>query len=763
MTKKKNVGQTMQEMTKADGIKIPHEKPYKYREGDLNVTRGNAWSGPGCHLGCGVLLYTDDKGKLVKVEGDPEHPYTSGRLCIRCLDAPEVTNHEDRLQYPMKRDRKDRGKDKWERISWDEAIDICCSELERLRADYGPQSVLFVHGTGRDIAPYQSRLCWAYGSPNYVNVLTGNACYLPRIAGCAATTGSFWLADCAQQFPDRYNNPNYVVPEVMFIWGNNPIVSNADGFFGHWVTDLMKRGMKIVMIDPRMTWLGSRAAINLPIRPGTDAALALGMLNVIINEDLYDHDFVDRWCYGFEELKERVQEYPIKKVAEITWIPEDMIAEAARLLGNAKNAAMQWGVAVDMTKEAMPAGQAIAALFQITGNIDNPGGCIAPVELLAYSGGWGRELLPEEQEENRLGLKDYKLLQMGFKQASPDSVINTLETGRPYKLHGAWIQTCNAISCMGAEPKRLYEAYAKLDFIVSVDLFMTPTTMALADVSLPAATFAERYGICLGTGTQRLEVINKVTEIGEAKSDMEINYLIGKRLAPEAYPWDTYIEQFDELLKPTGYTREELTKIAPVYLPFEYKRYEKGLLREDGKPGFQTSTGRIELWSTFYNACGLDPLPYFEEPEPGPGSTPEMLDEYPLVLTTGARNWASFHSEHRQIERLRKIHPDPTVQIHPETCEMFGIKSGDWIWIENYMGRAKARVQETSIMLHPDIISCDHGWWLPEADPEKLYDVFDVNINNLVPYKCGKSGFGGNYKTTLVKIYAFKEGENNGI
>lgn len=763
MAAKKNVGQTMQDMVKSDGILIHHNEPYQYREGDLNVTRGSAWSGPGCHLGCGVLLYTDDDGMLVKVEGDPEHPYNEGRLCIRCLDASEVTNSPQRLKYPMKRAREDRGKNTWERISWDEAIDICVDELSRIRDEYGAESVLFVHGTGRDIAPYQSRLCWAYGSPNYVNVLTGNACYLPRIAGCAATTGSFWLADCGQQFPDRYDDPRYELTEVMVIWGNNPIISNADGFFGHWVVDLMKMGMKIITIDPRMTWLGARAEIQLPIRPGTDAALALGMLNVIINEDLYDHDFVDCWCYGFDELAERVQEYPPDKVAEITWIPEERIVAAARMIANAKNASMQWGVAVDMTKEALPAGQAIFAIFAITGNLDIPGGCIAPVELLAYSGGWGRELLPPDKEDKRLGLNDYRLLQMGFKQASPDTVIKTLETGEPYELHAAWIQTCNALACMGAEPERLMKAYRKLDFIVDVDLFMTPTAMALADISLPAATFPERFGICLGTGTQRLEVINKVTEIGEAKSDMEINFLVGKRLAPEAYPWDSYIEQFDALLEPTGYTREELQQLSPVYLPFEYKRYEKGLLREDGQVGFQTATGRIELWSLFYNACDLDPLPYFEEPEPGPGSTPEMLDEYPYILTTGARNWTSFHSEHRQIPRLRAIHPDPTIQIHPDTCAELGIEDGDWVWVENYLGRAKSRVQATPIMEHPEVVSCDHAWWLPEADPENLFDVFDLNVNNLVPYKCGKSGFGGNYKTTLVKIYPYKEGETNGI
>ena len=151
-----------------DFIEVPHEKPWRYQEGDLTVTRGSAWSGPGCHDGCGVLLYTDKDGKLVKVEGDPENPYNKGRLCVRCLDVPEVTYNKDRLLYPMKRDPKDRGKDKWERISWDEAIDLVADTFLDIKEKYGAEAVVFGQGTGRDIAAYITRLCWSFGSPNYV-------------------------------------------------------------------------------------------------------------------------------------------------------------------------------------------------------------------------------------------------------------------------------------------------------------------------------------------------------------------------------------------------------------------------------------------------------------------------------------------------------------------------------------------------------------------------------------------------------------------
>jgi anaerobic selenocysteine-containing dehydrogenase len=737
---------------------VPHEKPFTYEEDGLTVTRGSAWSGPGCHLGCGVLLYTDEGGTLVKVEGDPENPYNQGRLCVRCLALPEVTNHEDRLMYPMKRARENRGKNKWERISWDEAFDLVETRFNEIKEQFGAETIMFSQGTGRDIAAYITRLAWSFGSPNYCPVLSGLACYAPRVAGSIATTGAFWVADCSQQFPERYDNPLYSIPETVFVWGNYALTSSSDGFFGHWLIDIMKRGSKVVMIDPKVTWLSNKSVLHLRVRPGTDAALALGMLNVIIQEDLYDHAFVDKWCYGFEELVKRAEEYPVEEMAKVTWVPVEKIREAARLLAASKPATLQWGVAVDMTKEALPAGQSIMALFQITGNIDVPGGLIAPPEILNYAGGWGQELISEEQKEKRIGLSQYSLLRFGFQSAQPDTMVATLESDKPYKMHAAWIQTSNVISCMGADPKRLYNALNRLDFIVCVELFMTPTVMALADVVLPAATYPERYGIRVGDGAQRGEVINKVTQIGECKSDMEINLELGRRFNPEGWPWKDVQEMYTYMLRDTGMTFEELQQNAPAYMPFEYRRYESGKLRADGQPGFNTSTGRIELWSTFYSNAGLDPLPYFEEPSPGPGATPELLDEYPLVLTTGARNWSLFHSEHRQIARLRAMHPDPTILVHPDSLARFGLKDGDWVWIENIRGRAKMRAKATKV-LDPRICASDHGWWLPEGDPEKFFDVFDLNINNLVPFSPGKSGFGSNYKTTLCKLYKVEEGE----
>lgn len=749
---------------------VDHEKPWRYQEGDLTVTRTSAWSGPGCHLGCGVLLYTDDEGTLVKVEGDPDNPFNKGRLCPRCLDLIESVYNSGRILHPLRRvgGREARGTDSWERITWEEAYDEIAERFLRYKQEFGAESVSFWKGTGRDIAPWISHLAWAFGSPNVVFGLSGCACFVPRIAASTCTSGSFWVGDYSQQFRDRYDDPRWKCPELIVLWGNNPVVSNSDGLYGHWVTDCMKRGAELISVDPKMTWLGTKAKLHLPLRPGTDAALAMGMLRVMIKEGIYDHDFVEKWTYGFEQLAETVEPYTLERTEEITWVPAWKIEQAARMMAAADGWIMQWGVATDMCKEAIPSCQALSALFQITGDVDVPGGMISPPSILAYYNGWGGENLPPEQEDKRLGIRKYPLYKYGFKNASTDVMIQAIETGKDengndYPCKAAWLQTTNPLVNSSPDTRRTYEALNSLEFIVSVDLYMTPTVQALADIVLPACTYAERNGIRIGDGVQRGETINKAVQVGECKSDMVINWEIGRRIAPDCYPWETEEDMFSEILKDMGMSFEELRENAPTYLDFEYRKHEKGLMRADGGVGFQTQTGRIELWSTYFSQVGMEPVPSFEEPTPGPVANPDLYEEYPLILTTGARNWTLFHSEHRQVPRMRAHRPDPILQMHPAAAEKYGLAEGDWVWVENHRGRAKRKL-ELCEGLDPRYCSTDHGWWLPEAGAYEdggFNGLWDFNINQLLTFDPGRSGFGSNYKTVLCRVYRCEQGDHN--
>ncbi len=738
------------------------------------VTLSTLWSaGRGSHGGCGCEIYVRD-GRVVRVEGDKNHPFNQGRLCPKGLAIPQYMYHKDRVTHPLKR-VGERGEGKWQRITWDEALDTVEARLKDIRAKYGAESVIFCQGTGRDIGGPITFLMYAYGSPNWVQVgLAGHACYTPRLGAMFATQGAYSVADCSQFLEQRYDSPEWEPPKYIILWAQNPAAGCHDGFFGHWIVDCMRRGSKLIVIDPRHTWFTTRAAIHIQNRPGTDGAIALGMLNVIINEGLYDKAFVEKWCYGFDELKERVQEYPPEKVEEITWVPADLIRQAARLYATNKPSAIQWGEPVD----AMPAGsvvaQAINQLWAITGNIDNPGGNVIaknshgvttyPFSSAELTKLYGEDLV-KKLNEKRIGANDYPMIKNFRGWVQPDVLIEQLETDKPYKVHGAWIQTSNIIGGQAADPRRHYEAMKRLDFIVYVDLFQNSTSMGLADIFLPAATICEKESF--RSWWQPLGVsVPAVEGVDEARSDWEINLELAKRLATTPIKYNTVKELINDRLKDGNTDYDKLRDKGCWEYPPEgdptrpYYRYQRGLLRKDGQPGFDTPTGKVELYSKRYEEWGLDPLPYYEEPRESYVATPELAKKYPLILTTGRRSPVFFHSEHRMIPWLRELDPDPECEINDQTAAELGIENGDWVSIENAHGKIKMRAKVTPTA-HPKVVTAPHGWWLPETDGKapNLFSTWEYNINNLTTMgNQGKSGFGGtDYRSGLCRVTKIKD------
>ena len=750
-----------------------YPKKLHWKEGDLTATRTTMWSGPGCHEGCQVIFYTDDDGKLVKVEGDPNSPFNQGRLCMRCLELPELVNHEERLRYPMKRAGK-RGEDKWERVSWDKAYDIIEEKVRAFQEKDGPESIISMIGTGRNVSQVIAHNQYAnFGGPDLtLCFLSGDSCMLPRTALCYVVMGNQWVADMSQFRPDRYeNDPEWQIPECIVIWGTNPVVCNSDAFLGHWIVEAMKRGSELVTIDPQLTWIASKSKYWLRLRPGTDAALALGMMNVIIGEDLVDHDFIDKWTYGFEALAERVKDYPVEKVAEICWVEPELIVEAARFYAKAHPSTIQWGLAVDMSKIGTPTAHAIACLAGITGNIDNPGGNILIDQACGLEFGYnsGIEYLKEGMVEKRLGNSKYNLKKYGFTASSQsDAILEACETGLdekgdPRPVNMLWIQSSNPITNMGQDAPRIYRAMEKVPFICVVDLFKTPFIVACADLVLPCAMSNERD--CIRVWFDPVRSLTKCSSFYEAKEDEQIMIDLGHRLAPES--WPEWVKEPRDYMNwrlqvgNCGFTMEELENdhAGMIYNDFRYYKYEKGLLRPDGQPGFMTPTGRYEFYISLFDSWGVDALPFYEEPPTSPVSTPELAEEYPLVLTTGARTTAFFHSEHRQIPYLRELNPDPIMEINPVTAQRYGVSDGQWVRMWNMFGECfmKARVSE---IVDEKTVHAQHGWWFPEEDGSEpnLYGNFRCNINNLLPNgHMGKLGFGAPNKCLICNIEPVSE------
>lgn len=740
-------------------------RPSTWEEDGYTVVRTTSWSPPGDHpTAAGMLLYIKD-GKIEKVEGDPEHPLTRGALPARLLSFTEYLYSPERVLYPMRRDPAQRGNNEaWERCTWDEAYDQIATKWHEIVDDYGTGEPIVVYvGTGRSASSYSA--VWAGGvfnSPHACYIQSGWSCAGPRTSMNAWVLGGpYAFTDWGAQFIDGIDNSNYVVPEVYVLWGSEPLKSNPDGYWGHSIVDLYKRGMKLIVVDPRLTWEAARAEYWLQLRPGTDAALAMAMCNVIISEKLYDAEFVDLWCYGFEEFAERVATMPASKAAEICGVDEEDIIGAARLYATANPGTLDMGLAVDQNPNGNQVVHCLDAMLAICGNIDKPGATVfGPLDLGVIDSGFGL-LDPPNLIDKQTGIEEYPGLVRTLLFDDPDSMLDQLETGKPYPIRMGVFLSANMIACGCNVPARWEAALNTAELNICIDPILGPTAEACCDIFLPVCTFAEMdyyasfwYG---AVGCDLMGIKKAIEPMGETKSDLTILREVGLRTRPEIWSqWPTDLDYLNKLkFANLGVTLEEIQEHGWWMVDYEYEKYKTGKLRFDGKPGFATPTGRIELYSTMIASWGDDPLPYYKEPPTSPISTPDYAEEYPFVLSTGQRTWSYFHSENRHIPLLREIEPWPRFEINDKDAGRLGIVDGDWCWLENDNGRAmmKASVWPS---VKEGCIFAQHGWWYPEckSDSPSYYDVYEVNINNLVPYKTvGTLGFGAPFKCLMCKVY----------
>jgi anaerobic selenocysteine-containing dehydrogenase len=317
------------------------------------------------HGGCGLRVHVKD-GKIVKVEGDPDSSLNQGTICAKGIAQVERLNHPDRLHHPLKR-IGERGEGKWERISWEEALTTISQRI--LRTDR--RSITFAQGTPKGLELYMMiRLANLLKVPTVIT--PGSICHMPRETAAVITCGFFPVPD--------YDHP----PALVIVWGSNLFQTNEEGIIGSQLRRALDRGAKLVVIDPRRTQSSNRADLWIQPRPGTDLPLALGMLKGIVEEGLYDRAFIDQWTVGFPELLEHLKDYSLKGLAEATWVPEEKIAEAARLYARIRPACVQWGNAIEHSVHSVQTARALMILKAITGNLDSPGGnvnCPSPPTL----------------------------------------------------------------------------------------------------------------------------------------------------------------------------------------------------------------------------------------------------------------------------------------------------------------------------------------------------------------------------------------------
>lgn len=664
-----------------------------------------------CHGGCGALLHVRD-GELVKVEGDPDSPLNRGRLCPIGTVTRDLVYHPDRLKHPLKRVGP-RGSGRWQRIPWDEALDTIAGKLFDIREEFGPEAIALGTGTGRHHIRWVSRFGHALGTPNWCE--PGFAqCFHPRVNTCLLTFGDFPVGDFTGD----------VKPKCILYWGHNPLNSGPDGETRFVVRDSLSDNPKVIVVDPRQTELAKRADLWLRVRPGTDDALALAMLNVIIGEKLYDGPFVEKNTYGFDALAAHVKAYTPEWAEPITWVAADQIRAAARMFAQTRPAMMEWGCALEHTPNCIQTVRAVSLLPAITGNVDVPGAWVFGMKGLGRFPSLIEHLSPEIQAK-RLGADRFKMLcgeGADLPAAHIPTLIQAMREGKPYSVKAFLIFGNNTLTTY-ANSAQVYDALMKVDFLVNADLFMTPTA-ELADIVLPAASWPELDQLA-GLPTISGNVVlaqQRAVRVGECKSDEEIFVELARRMN-----LDVGTESVEEVLNQqlaqgaVGLSFREMREKGFVRLPMKYRKYEEA--------GFRTPTGKIELYSTRLEQMGYAPLPYYEEPPESPLQTPDVAADFPLVLTTGGRIPFFFNSEHRQLSRLRKAYRHPRAEIHPETAARHGIAEGDWMWIETRRGRMRQKAKLTS-GIDPRVISAEHGWWFPD-EPGPEYGVWKANVNLL--------------------------------
>ena len=649
-----------------------------------------------CVHSCGCRVTVED-GKAVDIQGLESHPLVQGNLCCKGEAALDSIYHPQRLKTPLKRQNGD-----FVPISWEQALDEIADKLLELKKDFGPEVLGVFSGSigveNYEIAGLTQRFMAAYGSPNFFSV--ESVCYRMRIRSRQITFG---------KYPTEELDSNLYI-----LWGHNPEASDPPLKLA--LDRNLEKGAKLVVIDPKRIPLADRADMYLGIRPGTDGALALAMMQVIVEEGLYDEDFINAYTTGFDQLASYVREFTPEWAEEITWVPAEKIRELARLFATTKGAGIYQGTNTqDQTINGTQNSRAFAILQSITGNINVPGAWTISPRLKL-----GNTTLPVQGKP--LGVDEYPLFYELWGRKSPYGIVSMVPEAIPDKLKAFIVEGGNPLMSM-PDSKAFEEAFSKLDLLVVQDMFLTKTA-ELAHYILPACSHLEKWGLAYTYNVVHcmpyLMLRKKCIEpYHQSWSEWRFFTELAARMGmADKFPWRSEEELVAFELEPTGMSFDYLLHERPEGDYYQQKNYTI-----DEKT-FKTPSGKIEIYSQTLADYGFDPLPSYQEPANSPKSSDrDFLHKYPLILSTGNRDLCYTHAQHRNVEALKEESPQPEVEISPKTAQDFGIQNGDGVFIETYMGhiRMQARVEDRVM---DNVVLLTHGW------------PGQANANCLVDAKC---------------------------
>jgi cysteine desulfurase NifS len=677
-----------------------------------------------CPAGCWVEIGLAN-GRIADIRADETH--TLGMICQRGRHAPQIVYSDHRLKYPLKRTGA-RGSYNFERISWDEAYRHITENLLKIKEESGPEAVSIYTGRGaqelslcdmyqpRGVAVSSaSNILFPFGSPNTTGV--GALCYVSlHMIAPHVTAGRMQM----NMFADLEN------ADLVVVWGTNPATDSPPADMQRLET-AAGRGADIVVIDPRRTEAAIRTNAQwIPVRPGTDGALALSMIQVLIDEDLYEEDFADNWCHGFDELKTYVQHFRPEVAESITRVPANTIKDLARRISRASGASLLMYTGLEYSNSGVQSARAALTLFALADQLDVPGGI--GLTMLNSAFPINRSCnLENPNLDLAIGRQDFPVYSDYRGESHAIALVDSVLRGNPYRTRGLIVQGASLLTSWPQTPI-WREMLSRLDFLVCIDRQFTADA-AYADIVLPATTMFENYSYMVYGPIFRLR--ERVIEpLAEARND----YLIMAELARHLGYGHLFPQTEEEMLRfvldGSGYSLEDVRAAGGwIRIPtpmLEYKKWQKGHLRRDGRPGFETPTGKFEISSTILAEYGYEPLPKYIEPTEGPLASPELAKSFPLVFNSGARPQTDFRSQHHGIEELVRDTPEPVVEMNTEDAGEREISSGDLVRVTTARGGVLFRARVTDDILK-GCVECMFGGGTP-VGPEAWREW---NVNEL--------------------------------